>query len=51
MDLSLYQYAHSASRFFPGIIVSFLSILFGIWLIIEKIRFGQIIPGFTTFGF
>lgn len=36
---------------FLGIIVSFLSILFGIWLIVEKIRFGQPIPGFATLGF
>lgn len=34
-----------------GIIISFVSILFGIWLIIEKIRFGQPIPGFATLGF
>ena len=34
-----------------GILVSFISILFGIWLIVEKIGFGQPIPGFSTLGF
>lgn len=34
-----------------GIIVSFLSILFGIYLVVEKIRFGQPIAGFATLGF
>ena len=34
-----------------GIIVSLFSILFGLWLVFEKIRLGQPIPGFATLGF
>jgi glycosyltransferase involved in cell wall biosynthesis len=34
-----------------GIAVSLISMLFGIFLVIEKIRFGQEIAGFATLGF
>ena len=34
-----------------GSVVSFVSILFGLYLVIEKIRFGQEIAGFATLGF
>lgn len=34
-----------------GITVSLVSMLFGIYLVIEKIRFGQEIAGFATLGF
>lgn len=34
-----------------GIIISFLSIIYGISLVIEKIKFGIPVPGFATLGF
>lgn len=34
-----------------GLFVSFISILFGIYLVVEKIISGQPIPGFATLGF
>ena len=34
-----------------GITVSVVSMLFGIFLVIEKIRYGQEIAGFATLGF
>jgi len=36
---------------YTGIIISIFSILFGLFLVIEKIVLGQPIPGFATMGF
>ena len=36
---------------YAGVIVSILSILFGLYLLFEKLVLGQPIPGFATMGF
>jgi TM2 domain-containing membrane protein YozV len=36
---------------YTGIIISILSMLFGLFLVIEKMALGQPIPGFATMGF